>query len=172
MSKKTKTFDIFGVQYRTVQFSAARGMEFIGAQVDSHPCDFLSETQVKLFNGAWAVLDADSINLNVIDKASIVAPRLVLEGLLSVVREFNFGFLSEWKSTRVPSRFVESGGAVTSQYTEPLLAQLIQDDVAKMRDLEEYYSLEDAFRMFDILLVKGINQALSNEASVKRSKQR
>ncbi|XAO36673.1 hypothetical protein WP1_034 [Pseudomonas phage WP1] len=38
-----------------------------------------------------------------------------------------------------------------------------------MRELEEYYSTQDAFKMIDIITAKSVNEALASEASQNRN---
>jgi hypothetical protein len=172
MSKKKTKFSAFGVQYQTEQFSAIRGMELMAVPDDIHPCDMLSQTSVKLPGCSWASLDSqDAINAYVVDVAEVLAPRLVLNALLSLVGDFNFKFMEGWKAVKVPARFADGATTVTSKNVDPMASQLIQDGVATLKELEDYYSLEDAFKMFDTIMVKGINNALSHEASLKKSKQ-
>lgn len=169
----TKTFDAFGVTYRSKQFSAATGLEMMAMDSDVHPCEMLSLTEVKSRDGRWLPLSvASNVNLHIEDLAGVIAPRLVLEGILSVVRDLNFGFLATWKSTKVPNRFISESKFTKNTHTDPIIAQLFQDDAASPMELETYYSLEDAFKMFDLLIVKGINQAISNEEAAKSTKKR
>jgi hypothetical protein len=171
MSKKTKTFDAFGVQYRTESFSAVYGLEMMARPDGAHPCELLCRTEAKNAKGEWIALDSkESVNDLVIDVANVLAPRIVLDGILSLIHDFNFKFLEDWKSAKIPPRFVDGAQTVSSRNIDPMASQLIQDGVATLRELEDYYSLEDAFKMFDTIMVKGINQALSNEASMKKNK--
>ncbi len=138
---------------------------------DIHPCDMLSQTSAQRADGSWATLDNQAaINDHVVDAANVLAPRLVLNALLSLVGDFNFKFMEGWKAVKVPARFADGATTVTSKNVDPMASQLIQDGVATLRELEDYYSLEDAFKMFDTIMVKGVNSALSHEASVKKSK--
>lgn len=170
MKKKTK-FSAFGVQYQTEQFSAIRGMEIMALNGDIHPCEILSQTSAQSEDGAWHVLDTqEAVNAIVVDRANILAPRLVLNAVLSLVNDYNFKFMEGWKGVKVPARFMDGAATVSSKNVDPMASQLIQDGVATFKELEEYYSLEDAFKMFDTIMVKGVNNALSHEASVKKSK--
>jgi hypothetical protein len=167
--KKVREFSAFGKRYRCEQFSAMKGLELMGRPNNIHPCEMLSSTRVLTNIGAWADMSDDEIlNDNVIDLAHVLPPRVVLDGILSLVHDFNFAFLASWKSVKVPLRFVDGANSVTSANVEPMASQLIQDDVATLQQLEEYYSLEDAFKMFDTLMVKGVNLALSQEAALKK----
>lgn len=164
-----KTFDAFGVQYRSKQFAATVGLAMMNMESDVHPCEMLGLTEVKTQDGRWLPLsDPDNVNLHLKDIAGVIAPRLVLDGILSIVRDLNFGFLKAWRSARVPSRFISDSKFASNNHTDPIIAQLFQDDAASPMELETYYSLEDAFKMFDLLVVKGINQAIANEASTKK----
>lgn len=131
----------------------------------------LSQTSAQHADGSWHLLDSkEAINYLVIDAAGVLAPRIVLNGILSLVNDYNFKFMDGWKSVKVPPRFTEQSASVTSKNVDPMASQLIQDDVASLRELEEYYSLEDAFKMFDTIMVKGVNSALSHEAATKKNK--
>lgn len=170
--KKTTTFDAFGMKYKTEQFSAIQGLELIADDSAAiHPCKLLAKTQIYTKDGIWADLSNQTIlNDNVNDLANILPPRIVLNGIVSLVHDFNFQFLANWKGVKVPSRFIDGAQALSSQNLEPMAAQLIQDGAASLRELEEYYSLEDAFKMFDTIMVKGVNQALSQEAAMKKNR--
>lgn len=138
-----------------------------------HPCGLLSQTQVEAKDESGKVfwiglLDSEAINEFVTDKAKVLPPRLVLSGVMSLVYGWNFDFLVNWKSAKIPSRFTDGAPSISSKNMEPMASQLIQDGVASLKELEEYYSLEDAFKMFDTILIKGINQALSQEAAMKK----
>jgi hypothetical protein len=171
--KKTRVFSAFGKKYQTIQFSAIEGLEIMARPDDLHPCELLAKTQVQISPSVWGDLSEQIIlNDHVLDAAGILAPRLVLTGLISLVHDFNFKFLENWKSVKVPLRFTDGAKSVSSSNIEPMASQLIQSEVATLRELEEYYSLEDAFKMFDTIMVKGINQALSQEAVMKKNRNR
>jgi hypothetical protein len=170
-----KEFESFGVKYRTKQFSAARGVELLFRSNEVYPTEYLEKTEV-LFEFSrkkkeWISLsDSANIDKGVRDKEGLLRPRIVLEGLLMVVYDFSFGFLKTWKGVKVPRRFISDAKSVSTEYTDPLISQLIQEDYASLRELEEYYSLEDAFRMFDIMTAKGVNAAYQHEQAERESK--
>lgn len=170
MAKKTSQFIAFGVKYRTTQFSAVTGLEFTSRTADLHPCEILGQTDVKI-GAVWRSLsDPKVINMGVTDKARVVSPLMVLNGIISLVRDFNFAFIDNWRGVKVPTRFLDQTNSVSSENIDPIVRQLIQDDVATLKELEEYYSMEDAFKLFDTLMVKGINQAIAQEDSMKKSR--
>lgn len=172
MSSKNKQFDLFGRSYITHQFSAIPALAIMERKAELHPRDMLSKTSIEI-DGEWFELGNDRIiNEYVNDIIEKIPPRVVLGALISIVNDFNFGFLSNWRGVKVPTRFLDGARSVSSANVDPLVSQLVQDGAASLRELEEYYSLEDAFKMFDIIMVKGVNQALANEANDKKSKGR
>lgn len=132
------------------------------------PMEVLCLTEVKR-GDVWVPLTTpEAINELVRDKAAILPGVLVLKGLCSIVSDFNFAFLVGWHGVKVPNRFIDGTEGVSTKYSKPMISQLVNDGIP-LRDLEEYYSLEDAFRMFDIRMAKGVNEALATEAANKRN---
>ena len=162
---KTKIFTAFGVQYRTTQFPALPALDMLG-DVKS-PMDLLSRTAVKI-DGEWMALDSrEAINKLVIDRAFVLPPVTVLRGITRLISDYSFSFAREWSGVKIPSRFKTAGEVKSSEHVSPMVSQIMQEGMATMRELEEYYSLEDAFKMFDVLVVKSVNSALSHEAASK-----
>lgn len=171
MSKKKNTFSAFGIKYRTEQFSAIRGLEMLARPDDIHPCELLAQTEVLTPHGEWVSLaDQDAVNIYVADAIGIIAPRMALKGVLALVEEYNFKFMNGWRAVKVPTRFTDGAAMVKSSNIDPMASQLIQDGVATLKELEDYYSLEDAFKLFDTIMIKGVNAALSHESSMKKTK--
>lgn len=162
MARTMKKFVAFGVTYRTTKLSTVEGLELLDLTGIVSPLDTLRATEV-LVDGAWVQLDWEGVNSHVRDAAGAIAPLAVLRALCSLVTEFNFEFLDSWKGVRVPTRFLSDSRTVKSAYSAPLVAQLVSSDAATLRELEEYYSLEDGFKMFDIMVAKGVNDAIANE---------
>lgn len=158
---------MFGVDYRTTQFSASSGLEVMEELKEIHPCLMLAHTEVSTDDGWLQLSSGRNIDLHVKDVIGIIPPSRVLYALTGLVNEFSFGFLDGWTGIRVPPRFLAGFKSVSSANSQPLISQLVQDGVADLRSLQEYYSLEDAFRMFDIVMAKGVNEALANEAASK-----
>jgi len=161
---------MFGVKYRTTQFDAVSGLDLMELLRTVHPCEVLKKTEVEVM-GNWVPLnDPDNVNFYVKDVLGIVPPLKVLIALSDTVSAFSFEFLSGWKGVKVPSRFISDAVSVSTAYSKPLITQLVQSGSASLKELEEYYSLEDAFKMFEINVAKGVNDALSSEAAAKASK--
>lgn len=170
MSTKTNSFTLFGRVYRSRQFAAIPALVLLEKKGDIHPLEMLIQTDVH--DGVdWRALDSTkTVNEYVFDAAEAVLPVKALSALTTIVSEYNFGFLKTWKGVRVPSRFCDPAQTASSENVDPLVAQLIGDGAANMQQLEEYYSLQDAFKMFDVIVARGVNQALANEAAMKNSK--
>lgn len=163
----TKPFDAFGLKYRTTQFAAIPSLAMMAAPMP--PPAALSKTSV-FADGEWRLLDnREAINKYVKDHLEIIPPMLVLRGILDLVTDFSFGFAHEWKGVRIPSRFTGQGIDVkSSTHVPPMVAQIMNEKMATLRELEEYYSLEDAFTMFDVLVAKSVNVAVAHEAAARR----
>ncbi len=172
MATKTKQFDMFGVTYRTRQFAAVRALELATGD-DTGPLDVLERTEV-LVGEDWIDLDSrERVNRYVRDRVGVLAPRIVLRELLRQVGEFSYGIVKGWKGVKVPNRFTAEGQGIAtreSAHVDPVIGALIGADMAKLRELEEYYSLEDALKMFDVMVAKGVNEALANEHAQKSKK--
>lgn len=171
MSKKIKKFTAFGVSYETQQHSAVFGSALIGGNATASPIDLLSTTFVVTSDQRRIQLDSrESINELVVDKANIICPNIVLRGILSIIHEFNFKFIESWRGVKVPRRFYDDAQSIKSDNLDPMISQIIQEGSATLKELEDYYSTEDAFKLFDAIMVKGVNAALSHEASMKKIK--
>lgn len=169
MSCKTYTFDVFGVTYRSTQFAAVRALELVSAEEVS-PLEVLEKSEV-LVGDVWVALNTrEAVNLYVRDRVGMQPATLVLRGVLKLIGEHSCGVVKGWKGVSVPSRFTSEGQGLTtrqSSHVDPVIAALIADDKASLRELEEYYSLEDALKMLDVMTAKGVNEALANESAAK-----
>ena len=170
MTRKTENFEFFGNKFRIKQFAAVRGMEILEKE-NLDPTEVLECTEVRTENGDWVLLDNDDdINKYVKDVINHIPPLNVMKILMSEVRLFNFRFLDGWAPVRIPSRFQSDAKSISSAYTQPIIANLMSEDYATLRELEEYYSLEDAFKMFNVMLTKAVNTALSHEAAEQKAR--
>lgn len=166
---KTKEFSMFGRRYRTTQFAAIPALDIMDNHHDD-PVAILAKT-ASFENGHWMALNTpEAINALVHDELYKIAPRMALNGLMSLVGEFSFGFLHYWRGAKVPSRFSSGSPSISSNNIDPTVGTLITEGLASMKELEEYYSLEDAYKMFDALIVKNVNSALSQEAATSKPK--
>lgn len=167
MARLVKEFDAFGINYRSTQFSAVYGLDLMEISGDMTPMQVFAGTEVE-HNGKWMPLaDRYTIDAHVIDLAGIISGYCALKAVMGIVSTHNFGFLIDWKGVKIPGRFLDGATSVASANARPLVAQLQAHGSATLKDLEEYYSLEDAFKLFDINMAKGVNEAYANEAATK-----
>lgn len=171
--RKSKEFVAFGVEYRSTQLAAVPAFAILAQPEDIHPCVLFEHTEVKDHSGVWQPLSSPkNVDEFVVDVTGSLAPRIVLNGVIGLVRDHNFGFLHGWQSVKIPMRFQGNGSSISSAASDPMIAQLISQGSATLRELEEYYSLFDAFKMFDILVADSVNEARANEAASKAAKKR
>ena len=169
MAMKELEFEIFGLKYKTKQFSAIEGLSILDSLATIHPVILLRQSQIYL-DGEWLDLNYQNINDLVKDFSNAISPRLALKVVCAHVNDFNFGFLDSWKMIQVPARFLSNASTVKAEGIEPIISTLVQEGVASIRELEEYYSLEDAYRMFDIIMSKSVNNLLGQEAAEREAK--
>jgi hypothetical protein len=166
-------FNTFGVNYRTKEFAAAEAFGLIDHLDTLPPIEMLKYTDVMDEEKNWRPLNnPDVINQYVRDVCGIIRPHEVLHGLMVLIGDYNFAFLSKWRPVKIPARFVSDAEHVPLQGMHPIMSRLISEGMAKMNELQEYYSLEDAFSMYDIWANDGLNKALSSEASMKRAREK
>lgn len=169
MAMKEIEFEIFGLKYKSRQFSAINGLSILDGLATIHPELLLRQTYIDS-DGVWTPLDKENINHLVKDFANAISPRLALKVLMSYVSDLNFGFLDNWQRIQVPARFISGAKTVAPSGIEPIISTLVQDGVASLRELEEYYSLEDAYRLFDVIMSKAVNQLLGQEEAEREAK--
>ena len=169
--RKTVTFDAFGRWYRVTQFAAIPALAIMEKRDELAPVDVLAGTEACDYNDVWHPLsDPENINAYVTDAACVLPPRAILAAVVAKANEINFGFLKTWKATKVPSRFRSDAASVNSDHIDPIVQTLTQEDRATYRELEEYYSLEDAFKMFETVVVESVNSALAHEQAERDAK--
>lgn len=162
-----------GCALKTKEFSARAGSEILANLADVPPEVLLSETYVCDSKRKWHRLNSvAAINEHLVDVCGIYAPRVLLTVVSEMVMDRNFGFLTDWKAVRVPARFQLSDTAKTVQSAamDPLLALLVNENRATMRELEEYYSFKDAYGMADMITANAVNSMLAREAAEAEAK--
>src|SRR6266702_6543842 len=103
MARETKEVSAFGVRYRITQMPAAEAFRLMVAGDSARPLDILAGVSVHSEGaGGWVPLDSGAtIDTYVRDNINVMQPRFVLNGLMGVVTDFNWGFIKERKSVRV-----------------------------------------------------------------------
>lgn len=170
MSMRAVNFELFGIKYRSTQFSAVEGFDILDGLSNVHPLVLLGKSEI-LLEGKWLAMDAQTTN-KVKDMSNALPPNYALKAVLSTVSNINFGFIDSWRRINVPSRFISDTTAVKADGVSPIVAALVQAEVASLRELEEYYSLEDAYRMFDVVMAKAVNSLLGQEEAEREAKSR
>ncbi len=170
MGLKVKSFVCVGGVYRTKLFPAVSGLELLYKFEDASPLEVLAHTEVCVEDEWYPLNTREAVNDFVVDPLGFTPPLFVLNELRAAVQDANFGFLAKWNGIKVPSRFQTQSKSVRSEYAAPLVSNLIQADKATLRELEEYYSVEDAFKLFDIVLVSTVNKAYAQEESEREAK--
>jgi hypothetical protein len=153
--RKTKEFMVFGNKYRITQLAAAVAFDRISKGSD----DFFPLLETATIDGVR--LDTkEAINEKVKDSLDFIKPRLVLSSLVDVINDFNFGFFDKRKPPKLPNYMRSTSEDVPRHSDEsPVIGLLVAEGKATLRELEEYYSLEDAFRLYDIIFIDKLNQA-------------
>jgi hypothetical protein len=171
--RETKEFDAFGVKYRTREFAAAYGFKNMEKRLQLSPMELLRDTEVLLNDGAWVRLDSpQSIDLYVRDVIGFFAPHLVLEAVMGAVRKESWGFLSEWKMVKIPRRFQSTAESVSLPHIDPMMSRIQAEKLATQRELEEYYSLHDAFNMYDAIALNSLNSLVQQEAAQREAERK
>lgn len=157
-----KDFDLYGVKYRTEELSAMVAIDFM----DETPSIALLRMTSVFHKDKWIPLDNEEvINKRVKDKTDNLSPLAVLASLLLLVYEFNYQFLTEWKPVRMPRGMMSDLLTIQVNHTNNMFARIISDQYATLRELETFYSLKDAFRLFDIIVANNVNEFLALEAA-------
>ncbi|WP_261525992.1 hypothetical protein [Burkholderia multivorans] len=161
MARQAKEFESFGVRYRIQQMSAFEAFAFVMMKEEPNPIDILrsSAAEAKV-DGRWVALDsAEAVDAYVRDVAGALQPRAVLNGLVRVATEYNWGFLNTRKQEKVPS-YLRSDSTVRSvDGVSPIMGAIIATGKASLRELQEFYSLADAFQIFDVIFADQLNKA-------------
>jgi hypothetical protein len=172
--RKTIQFSVFGNNYRTRQFAAANGIDLLCSESGMEsPVEMLSETEVLATNGWVSIGNSKCIDDFVKDAIGFASPTMVLDALCEKIYTENFGFLANWKPVKIPKRLVASIDAeMESPRMDPVISLVVMSGKATLKELEEYYSTEDVFKMYDMIAVDNLNKALGSEAAMAESKSR
>lgn len=79
-------------------------------------------------------------------------------------------FFSEWQDLRLPR--IDNGeiASVDFKNIDPLIGALINEKQATLKELKEDYTLEDAFLMWECIIVKKTNEYLAHKHAEKKAK--
>lgn len=172
--RKEFTFVVFGNNYRSKQFAAVHGVMLLCDKETAdvgHPLRVLDDTEVMTTDG-WAPLRTPgAIDRYVTDAMGMVSPIVVLDVLCGRVYVDNFGFLNGWRPVQIPRRLVAAADVdMEAARMDPVISLVVMANKATLRELEEYYSTEDVFKMYDMIAVDNLNKALGSEAAMAEAK--
>ncbi|WP_438394844.1 hypothetical protein [Caballeronia sp. DA-9] len=174
MSRQSKEFYETFRKYRTTQFSAADAFRlFVDREPDAadpEPWEVLSKTQA-LSEDGWIQLDnRGSIAAHVTDPTHGAHPFKVLRAVMGIVVDYNISKMRDWKPHTVPDRFAAGGKSLPIRGVNPIISTLIDSGKATLRELQEYYALDDAVQMYDVHFTSLLNRAFADEAAMKKAK--
>lgn len=169
--RKTKEFEVFGIVYECKQFPAVEAMEMVDCITILTPKELLKSVDVIKYDGTRVPLTTpEMIDREVKDCMNRLPPKVVLNAIMEIVKSHNFAFLQDWRGVTIPKRFLSGAETVSSSYVEPVFAAIMNNGLATYKELEEYYSLHDAFIMFDAILTKTVNESYAHEAAEAEAK--
>ncbi|MEX3933144.1 hypothetical protein AB4Y32_15310 [Paraburkholderia phymatum] len=167
--REATNFNMFGVNYRARHFAAYGAVGMFGRLDEIDPTELLALTEVKDGEEWHSLGTPQNIDRFVRDVCGEVRPHEALEALMSLVKQYNFGF--KVPKYRVPHRFRSKVAPHDDpDGTHPVLAWLFVEGKATWRELQEDYSLEDAFKMHHQLLVSKVKAAEEAEQAQKDAK--
>ncbi|KAA0179034.1 hypothetical protein FX016_21800 [Cupriavidus gilardii] len=173
--RTVKTFVLFGRTYRTKQLPAAVALAETKEEGTSiSPVEVLRQAEAAvLVKDQWVTLDnGEAINEHVSDPCGGINAHAVLDALLDQLQELNFGFLSGRKEISIPARFRSPVEAPAAGSLPPVLATLVANGLATLKDLQTVYSAEDAMEVFDAFSADQLAKALAHEAAAKEAEQK
>lgn len=89
----------------------------------------------------------------------------ILAELEVKVYQLNYGFLESWKPATVPSGMLAKHRVAESSNVDPIISAVVSSGFATYKELRDDYSLEEAFKLLDIMTVNKINEYRAMEAA-------
>ena len=173
MARKLKTFDVLGLRFRTMQLGAASAFEEVNREGMPDPMDVCRLLEIQTGEDEWIRLDTRvKVNEYIRERTGFVPAHALLEAVMIAWAAVNTGFLREWKPLKVPNYLRGDTEARVAPGIDPILSSLINSGKASLRELEEYYSLEDAIRLFDVNMAANITQADAQWHAAKKAQQK
>lgn len=157
--KTTKIQIIDAYEFRFTKVPAIAARELLSA-MESDFDALRPYIEIATPNG-WIVLD----NKAVIEKYITSWETLTSAELFAY--DYNYGFLTGWKPTPLPAKMEEGSTyrIAETKNVDAAVSALITNGMADYEQLRDSYSLEEAFKLLDVLTVKKINEFRAAEAS-------
>lgn len=154
--RNEKILKEFGLTFRIRAMPAVMAKEQLDATDEERSVTGSADV---LDDGVWISLEND-------DLINQYLPRWeALVWLDQQIMNYNFGFLGDWRPMRLPGSMVAGYNAVATRHVDGLFSSLVSGGMASYKELCEDYSLEDAFKLLEILTVEKINEHLANESA-------
>jgi hypothetical protein len=149
---------IEGKSYRLLVVPAVSARAFLEAELANGMACLhrFIEAQV---GGVWTPLDTKEKVETLVDSWEILAELEVR------AYEFNYGFLKTWKPASVPAGMLAKHRVLDSKNVDPVIAAVIMSGLATYQELRDEYSLEEAFKILDVVTVSKINDYRAMEAA-------
>lgn len=156
--KTTTVETLNGVVFRFTKIPAIAARDLLSV-LDAELDSLRQYIEVSTEDG-WVVLDSP---------ASVVKHIADWE-LLTLIElfayDYNFGFLASWVPTPLPAKMRDSNYRVAeTKNVDAAVSALVTSGMAEYEQLRDSYSLEESFKLLDILTVKKINEFRAAEAS-------
>ena len=156
--KTTTVETLNGVTFRFTKIPAIAARELL-AVLDAELDALRRYIEVSTEDG-WIALDSPAAVVKHIPDWEL----LTLIELFSY--DYNFGFLASWEPTQLPAKMRESNYRVAeTKNVDAAVTALVTSGMAEYEQLRDSYSLEESFKLLDILTVKKINEFRAAEAS-------
>jgi hypothetical protein len=169
MARKLKEFNTFNLRFRTMQIGAVSAFAEVSREGMPDPMDVLPLIEVQV-GEEWIRLDSrEKVNRYVRESTGFIPAYTVLESILMGWLDVNTGFLKTWKPIRVPNYLRGDTEVRQAAGIDPIVAAIINSGKASLRELEEYYSLEDAIRLFDVNMAANITSADAHYVATKKA---
>jgi hypothetical protein len=153
-----KVHSIDGIEFRFTKIPAVPARELLsGMQADF---DVLRPYIEVTTAEGWVALDSKvTIEKHIRSWETLTTAELF-------AYDYNYGFLATWKPTPLPAKMEESSYRVAeTKNVDAAVSALITNGMANYEQLRDTYSLEEAFKLLDVLTVKKINEFRAAEAS-------
>lgn len=82
--------------------------------------------------------------------------------------EYNYGFLRKWKAVTVPGEMAARYRVAESSNVDSIVSALTGNALATYIELRDNYSLEEAFKLLDVLTIKRINEFRAHEEAARK----
>lgn len=154
-----KIVEIQGVSLKLVKIPAIAARQLLNSMGDN-----LSVLR------PYIAVKSDSNEWHTLDSVTAVNSWLNSWEVLSLAEaeayEYNYSFLASWKPFAVPSQMATTKYVVAeSKHVDPMVAALVTAGFASYLELRDTLSLEEAFKLMDVLTVKKINEFRAAESN-------